>query len=239
MPRCARPTTSTRSASSPHARPTGRWSQSIVDRATAVLRRYVPEATFESRSRMPSPTAAIGALRSTRDPDLRLVWARAAAAVASSAEDVQRAARTSSMAAGRSMASTQTSSCAGRWPSRRSRTTSMVPLERLEAERDRDRSDRGQRALIRAEVSRPDADVKPEAWERINGAGYGSDYLTRAAIAGFQWRASARPPGAVPGALLRARRGVYADRDHAYAADLSASAGPGPLGGAVRARAHP
>ena len=59
--------------------------------------------------------------------------------------------------------------------------------ERIAEEQERDPSDRGQRAAIRAEVSQPDAEVKAQAWSRINGEGYGSDYRTRAAIAGFQW----------------------------------------------------
>ncbi len=40
---------------------------------------------------------------------------------------------------------------------------------------------------IRAEVSQPDAEAKLEAWRRIHDEGYGSDYLTRAALSGFQW----------------------------------------------------
>ena len=60
--------------------------------------------------------------------------------------------------------------------------------ERLLTEASRDRSDRGQRSVIRAQASRPSVSAKHEAWERINGRGYGSDYLTRSAIAGFQWR---------------------------------------------------
>ena len=59
--------------------------------------------------------------------------------------------------------------------------------DRVLAETRRDPSDRGQRAAIRAAASRPDPAAKREAWERIDGQGYGSDYLTRAAIAGFRW----------------------------------------------------
>ena len=43
---------------------------------------------------------------------------------------------------------------------------------------------------------------KQAAWERINGQGYGSDYLTRAAIAGFQWLHQRDILRALPGALL-------------------------------------
>ena len=88
---------------------------------------------------------------------------------------------------------------------------------RLDAERHRDPSDRGQRALIRADVSRPQADVKAAAWERIHGSGYGSDYRTRAALAGFQWvhQRTVLTPFRVP--FYEHVAEVYATRDHAYA----------------------
>ncbi len=89
--------------------------------------------------------------------------------------------------------------------------------DRCEEELRRDPSDRGQRAFIRAQASRPDADAKAAAWERINGEGYGSDYLTRAAIGGFQWvhQRVLLTPFREP---FYAQVGsVYAARDHAFA----------------------
>ncbi len=59
--------------------------------------------------------------------------------------------------------------------------------ERLAAERRRDGSDRGQRALMRAEAARPSPEVKAEVWERIHRQGYGSLHLMRAAMSGFGW----------------------------------------------------
>ncbi|MEX2031492.1 MAG: ERAP1-like C-terminal domain-containing protein, partial [Dehalococcoidia bacterium] len=60
--------------------------------------------------------------------------------------------------------------------------------ERVERERASDRSDRGQRAVIRCEVSRPDPDVKQDAWEKFRDEkGYGSLHLTAAAMGGFHW----------------------------------------------------
>ena len=58
---------------------------------------------------------------------------------------------------------------------------------RVEAERERDPSDRGERAAIRAAVATPSAEAKAEAWERIHGEGYGSLHLTAAAMGGFHW----------------------------------------------------
>jgi aminopeptidase N len=59
--------------------------------------------------------------------------------------------------------------------------------ERLAAEAVRDPSDRGQRAKLRGETSAPDPEVKRAAWEKFHGEGYGSLYLTAAAMNGFNW----------------------------------------------------
>jgi len=58
---------------------------------------------------------------------------------------------------------------------------------RLAAEVERDPSDRGSRARIAADVSRPDAGAKAEAWDKFLGDGFGSFHLTRAAMGGFNW----------------------------------------------------
>ena len=58
---------------------------------------------------------------------------------------------------------------------------------RVDAEAQRDPSDRGQRAQLRIETSWPDAAVKAQAWERFQGEGYGSLHLTASAMRGFHW----------------------------------------------------
>ncbi len=61
---------------------------------------------------------------------------------------------------------------------------------RLQAEHERDPSDRGARAMHRAEVSVPDAAVKTAAWKRFTEDGqnaYGSLHMTGAAMSGFHW----------------------------------------------------
>jgi aminopeptidase N len=62
---------------------------------------------------------------------------------------------------------------------------------RLAVERERDPSDRGERALVTARAARPDAAVKQEVWDRAHGNGYPSLYLLRAAGNGFWWRQQA------------------------------------------------
>lgn len=188
--------------------------QSIVDRASVVQRRYVPEAELDATGR--SLTAsAVSALRTVEDQDLRLIWARAATSLAASSDDVELL----------------LGLVDGQWtvdgfePDQQLRwalVTKAIAFEldgaadRLEIERTRDRSDRGQRALIRAEVSQPRHESKLAAWERIHGDGYGSDYLTRSAIMGFQWvhQRDILLPFRDP--FYDHIAEVYATRDHTY-----------------------
>jgi len=59
--------------------------------------------------------------------------------------------------------------------------------DRVAAELARDPSDRGKRAALRADVSRPDPDGKAEAWARIHDQGYESLHMASAAMGGFRW----------------------------------------------------
>jgi aminopeptidase N len=190
--------------------------QSIVDRALVVQRRFVPEVQREAAATALT-AAAVQALRAATDGDLRLVWARTAAAAAASAGDVLQML---DLVDGRT-------SIDGFTPDQEVRWTLAIKAaafgvadapERLARERARDPSDRGQRALLRAKVSEPDGAAKHEAWVRINGDGYGSDYLTRAAMSGFQWshQRDLLLPFRAPFYEGVAR--VYATRDHAFAA---------------------
>lgn len=61
--------------------------------------------------------------------------------------------------------------------------------DRLAAERERDKSDRGDRAMAAAEAATPDQDVKEDVWGRLHNSGYASLHLALAAAGGF-WRRS-------------------------------------------------
>ncbi len=189
--------------------------EAIVDRARVAQRRYVPEELRES-SAASLTRAAMGALRAADDPDLRLVWARTAAALATAPDDITELL---GLVDGRWSVEGFAADQQLRWTLA---TKAMAfaldgAAERIVAERGRDRSDRGQRAAIRAQVSRPEAGVKLDAWERINGAGYGSDYLTRAAISGFQWHHQRELLLPYRERFYESVEDVYATRDHAYA----------------------
>ena len=189
--------------------------QSIIDRATVAQRRYVPDEASDATARALTGSA-LTAMRAAKEEDLRLIWARAATTIASSGDDIEHL----------------IGLIDGTWqvdgfvPDQQMRWTLASKAvahglddadERLEAERRRDPSDRGQRAVLRAEAGRPDAAAKSSTWQRINGRGYGSDYLTRAAIMGFQWvhQRAVLEPFREP--FYDRVAGVYATRDHAYA----------------------
>jgi aminopeptidase N len=88
--------------------------------------------------------------------------------------------------------------------------------DRLEAERARDGTDRGAREALAAAVSRPDAAVKAEAWDRINGRGYGSFHLDRAAMAGFRHAHQATLLEPYVERFFEALPTVIAERDHPF-----------------------
>ena len=89
--------------------------------------------------------------------------------------------------------------------------------DQLIREIERDPSDRGRRALLRAEASRPSADAKQQTWSRIHGEGYGSFHLTRAAMMGFFWPQQAQILEPYVGRFFENVRDVFETRDHPFA----------------------
>jgi len=160
--------------------------ESILGRMSAAVSRYVPEdAKAEAAHRMFA--TAWGALEAVTDPDLKIIWGRTLFGVALNPDDAVHACE---LADGVRTVEGFTVDQDMRW----SAAASAVALdlngawERVERERARDRSDRGQRAYLRCEVSRPDGDGKEDAWQKFTEEkGYGSLHLTGAAMSGFHW----------------------------------------------------
>ena len=188
---------------------------SVVGRASVAQRRYLPESIQPEAGRALA-RAAIDAAHSSSDPDLGLTWARTAVTFASDPADI---AELLGLIDGDWSSADEAPDQLLRWSLAIKAAAHGLPgaLERVEDERGRDPSDRGQRASIRATVSQPDAEAKGEAWERINGEGYGSDYLTRAAIAGFQWPHQRELTEPFRNDFYAQVADVYGSRDHAYA----------------------
>jgi aminopeptidase N len=162
---------------------------------------------------------ALSVLPATND-DLRLVWLRAAVAVAGDEEGVEQLV---SLADGSWTLDGFSVDQELRWQLAIKAAAYHLDgaSERLEGELRRDPSDRGQRAFIRAQASLPDAARKAETWRRIHEEGYGSDHLTRAAIDGFQWchQRDLLLPFREP--FYAQLEQVYATRDHAFASSYA------------------
>jgi aminopeptidase N len=187
---------------------------SLLDRAADVLRRFLPEDRALIESRLLLGTC-LETLRATSG-DLRLSWARTAVAVAADRDGIGELLGLADDGWAQDGFEVDQEM---RWALAVKAQAHDLPdaERRASAELRRDPSDRGQRAFIRAQVSRPDGQAKREAWERIDGDGYGSDYLTRAAISGFQWvhQRELLLPFREP--FYARLEQVYATRDHAFA----------------------
>jgi aminopeptidase N len=161
-------------------------ADSVLELAIGGLGAYVPEdlraaqaAAFIDR--------AVDVVEAAPSPDLARTWLRAAAAAAPDSPGTAAQARFLDLVdrAPEGVPVDQDL----RWSAAITASAAGLPdaAARVEAEADRDRSDRGVRARITADVARPDAASKAAAWERLTGPGWGSFQLTRAAMRGFQW----------------------------------------------------
>ncbi|GAB4325214.1 MAG: aminopeptidase N [Dehalococcoidia bacterium] len=158
---------------------------SVLGQATAALGRYVPPE-WREREAHATFEAALAALREAPEGDAKLIWARALINYALVPADIDFLGR---LADGVEAIPGLTVDQDMRWSIAVRHMAFARPgaEERLNAEVARDPSDRGQRARLRGETSVPDPAVKASAWERFLGDGYGSLYLTVAAMTGFNW----------------------------------------------------
>jgi len=158
--------------------------ESVLGQASLALTRLLPDAWRPEQAHRLFETAWTGLQAATGDA--QIIWARALVGAAETEADLRFAA---SLADGERVVEGLTIDQDMRW----SLATKFVAygLEgaeaRLAAEVERDASDRGSRAKIAAEVSRPEAGAKAEAWNKFLGDGFGSFHLTRAAMGGFNW----------------------------------------------------
>ena len=159
--------------------------ETILATTTATIGRYVPEDQRLASAHRVFETAW-SALEQASEGDMQIIWARTLFGTAISEEDVLQCA---SLADGEIEVPGLTIDQDMRWSLAASFVAHGLPgaSERVAGERERDPSDRGQRASLRCEVSAPDAAVKAEAWRRVHEEGYGSLHLTGAAMSGFHW----------------------------------------------------
>jgi aminopeptidase N len=187
----------------------------VLEQAIPVLRRYVPESRLHAESSALVATALAVVTERGREEDDRRVWLRFAIAAAMTEADATLlgdlvgAGDVAGLPVDQEM----------RWGVAIKAVSLGLPgaVDRVALERERDGSDRGQREAIRASVAAPDGSVKAAAWARIHDEGYGSDYLTRSALAGFVWHSQRELllPWREP--FFERVRDIYRDHDLGFA----------------------
>jgi len=186
----------------------------VLDMAATALARFVPaERRVAEASRFVA--TALGAVAAVPPGDRRIAWLRAAIA---SLADPADAAALAEVADGRRTLPGIEPDQDMRWGIVRAAVAHDLPgaVGRLEAERSRDRTDRGEREGLAAAVSRPDAATKREAWERIHGDGYGSFHLDRAAMTGFRHPHQGALLEPYIDAFFEAIPGIVETREHPF-----------------------
>jgi aminopeptidase N len=189
--------------------------ESVLGRSTVALFAYVPEERRESEARELLVTA-LDAIRTAPSRDARMIWMRAAISISASPEHLEPLFE---LVDGRAHVQDLTIDQDMRWALAVKGVAygTEEAEERVEAERRRDPSDRGQRNVIRAAAARPTAAAKQEAWERIHGGGFGSYQLTRAAMQGFQSMQQRELLLPYREPFFDGVREVFASRDHPFA----------------------
>lgn len=159
--------------------------EAVLANASAALGRYVPDRLRDEEAHRMF-LASWDALRAAPEGDPKITWARFLIGCAWVPEDlalVGRLADGIETVPGLTIDQDMRWSIAIRWVA----FGTEGAAERVEQEKGRDPSDRGQRMALRAETSAPSAAVKAAAWERFHGVGYGSLALTASAMGGFNW----------------------------------------------------
>ena len=187
----------------------------VLERSALIINRYVPESLRESEAHKWLDSSA--RQRAERPAgDAEIMWARSAISAASTTEDVARLAE---LIDGSKLMPVFANDQDMRWAiAAKAIAYGVEDAESLLArEAERDRSDRGRRALLRAEASRPSVRNKQEVWEKINGDGYGSFHLTRAAMLGFLWPNQDEVLNPFIDRFFDRIRDIFETRDHPFA----------------------
>ncbi len=159
--------------------------ESILAGASGAIARFIPDAQRDAAAHR-FFEVAWDLLQKAPQGDMQITWARTLVGIAITPDDIRHCAR---LADGELQVAGLTIDQAMRWEiAARFVGYGLEGAQaRVDEEKRRDPSDRGQRAALRCEVSVPDPAVKAAAWEKFKGEGYGSLHLTSAAMGGFQW----------------------------------------------------
>ena len=199
--------------------------ETVLGNVQAAIARFLPDDRREDAAHRFSQVAW-EALDAAPQGDLQIIWARTLIALAITRGDIERCGR---LAHGELSVEGLTVDQDMRWDiaARYVAYGLEGARERVEAERERDPSDRGQRALLRAEVSAPDGEVKGEAWRRFHEEGYGSLHLTAAAMNGFHWWVQRDLLEPYAERYFEQLSTIFEERDHEFARTYFGALFPG------------
>ena len=102
-------------------------------------------------------------------------------------------------------------------------------FQRLDGELQRDGSDRGRRAAEQIRTSRPDPDVKSQAWTRYQEDSDASLQMLTASMHGFWWKPQADLLDTYTDRFFDEIRGIFERKDKEYASRLFAALYPGQM----------
>ena len=199
--------------------------ETILATAQTTIARYVPEG-----ERVPAAhrffQVAWDALQAAPEGDFQIIWARTLVATAITTDDIALCGR---LADGELSVPGLTIDQEMRWEIAAHSIAYGLggAQQRVDAEREHDPSDRGQRAALRCETSAPDAEVKAEAWRRFLDEGYGSLHLTAAAMSGFVWSVQRDLLAPYVEHFLARVPGVFGERDNEFARTYFGALFPG------------
>ena len=197
----------------------------VLSQAQTALARFVPDDMKEGEGHLLFATC-YEALRAAEPGDAQITWMRAMIAAAPNAQDIGVLA---ALADGAEAVAGLTVDQQMRWSIAIKSVGYGLPggSACLAAEALRDPSDRGQRELLRAETSAPDAITKAAAWEKFLGQGYGSLYLTESAMSGFNWPRQRDLLGPYVEKFFAATPEVFRTRDKEFYAGYFSALFPG------------
>jgi aminopeptidase N len=187
----------------------------VLERVAMTLVRYVPEVR-----RLPEAhewfELALNTVTHASEPDTEVAWARSAIRAAAAPDDVARLVR---IVDGTETLGSFEFDQEMRWAiTVRAIAHGLPDGDRMLAEQSKlDPSDRGRRAMLQAEAARPTVESKQHTWQLINGDGYGSFHLTRAAMMGFFWAHQEDVLAPYVDEFFGRVRDIFEDRDHPFA----------------------
>jgi len=187
----------------------------VLERVAMTLVRYVPESRRLAEAHEWFELA-LSCVAKADTADAEVAWARSAIRAAAAPDDVARLVR---IVDGQESLGRFEFDQEMRWAiSVRAIAHGLPDADRLLAQQAKlDPSDRGRRAMLQAEAARPTAESKQRAWDLINGDGYGSFHLTRAAMLGFFWAHQEDVLAPYVGKFFGRVRDIFEDRDHPFA----------------------